>query len=120
MLLLGEASLHVPVARVDAPRCHISHPCLLVRTTQLQILKSLKINMAVSWYLNAPGVHHLDLVICYVNTRKVYATVDKEIQEIWTILRILQSKPNNHATENKHLHQNPIYSSIFNNQNPIQ
>ena len=46
---------------------------------------ALKINMAFSWYLNTPGMPHLDLVIHYINASKIYAAA-KEIHEYWTVL----------------------------------
>jgi len=83
VLPTGEFFLHTSVLRADPDGCHISHPSLVGIPKLDQVLE---INVAVSWYLNTPGAHHLDLVIRYINATKMYAAVDKEIHEFWTVL----------------------------------
>ena len=85
MIPLVEFFLHPFVALVDEGGRHMSHPSLV----PIQLIKMdqvLKINVVVFRYLNILGVHHLQLVICYIDASKIETAVDKEIHEFWTVL----------------------------------
>jgi hypothetical protein len=64
-----ELLLHYFVATVYEAGCHVSH----TSPVTIKLEQVLKINVALSWYLNIPTLLDCYFVIPYVNTSKMYA-----------------------------------------------